>query len=189
MSTGKDHTSPDATYPLARPGNYTGFSEALVENAAIDLMKDLGWRFEDPVMIAPDGPQRRRVSNTEVILQGLLEEAAQRLNPHIPDEALRSALKRVQVSETPSLIEENRRIHRFLVDGIDVEYRRPDGTIKGDKVRLIDFANPSNNDLMVTHQFTVVEGGHNRRPDVVAFVNGLPLVVIELKNAASENAT
>jgi type I restriction enzyme, R subunit len=184
-----NQTSTEVTYPLARPGNYTGFSEALVENAVIDLMKDLGWRFEDPLLIAPDGPQKRRVSNTEVILQGLLDDAARKLNPHIPEEALRSALKRVQVSETPSLIEENRRIHRFLVDGIDVEYRRPDGSIKGDKVRLIDFANPFNNDLMVTHQFTVVEGGHNRRPDVVAFVNGLPLVVIELKNAASENAT
>jgi type I restriction enzyme R subunit len=193
MSTDADqttgHTPIDTTYPLPPQGNYSSFSEALVEDAVIALMKELGWRFEDPMMISPDGPQKRRTSNTEVILSKLLEEAARRLNPHIPEEALLSALKRVQVSETPSLIEENRRIHRFLVDGIDVEYRRPDGSTKGDKVRLIDFANPSNNDLMVTQQFTVVEGGHNRRPDVVAFVNGLPLVVIELKNAASENAT
>lgn len=186
--TGGNKTT-DITYPLPGQGRYSGISEALVEDAAIDLMKGLGWRFEDPLMIAPDGPQKLRVSNTEVILQDLLEAAARRLNPGIPEDALRAALKQVQITETPSLIEENRRIHRLLVDGIDVEYRRPDGSIKGDKVRLIDFDAPENNDFMVTNQFTVVEGGHNRRPDVVAFVNGMPLVVIELKNAASENAT
>ncbi len=167
----------------------SGFSEDLVEQVVLALMQELGWRYEDPLSISPDGPNKQRVSNGEVMLQGLLNDAAKRLNPDIPDEALQAALKQVQVTETPSLIEENRRIHRLLVDGIDVEYRRPDGSIKGDKVRLIDFANPANNDLMVTNQFTVVEAGHNRRPDVVAFVNGLPLVVIELKNAASENAT
>jgi len=165
------------------------FSEDLVEQVALATLQELGWRYEDPVLIAPDGPEKRRVSNGDVVLDNLLVAAAQRLNPDIPDEALRAALKQVQVVETPSLIEENRRIHRLLVDGIDVEYRRPDGSIKGDIVRLIDFADPTNNDLMVTNQFTVVEAGKNRRPDVVAFVNGLPLVVIELKNAAAENAT
>lgn len=165
------------------------FTEDLVEQVALGTLQEIGWRYEDPVLIAPDGPEKRRVSNGDVVLDGLLEEAARRLNPGIPDEALENALRQVQIDETPSLIEENRRIHRLLVDGIDVEYRRPDGSIKGDKVRLIDFANPANNDFMVTNQFTVVESGHNRRPDVVAFVNGLPLVVIELKNAASENAT
>ncbi len=165
------------------------FTEDLVEQVALGILQDLGWRYEDPVLIAPDGPDKRRVSNGDVVLGGLLGEAARRLNPGIPDEALQSALRQVQISETPSLIEENRRIHRLLVDGIDIEYRRADGSIKGDKVRLIDFANPANNDFMVTNQFTVVESGHNRRPDVVAFVNGLPLVVVELKNAANENAT
>jgi len=165
------------------------FTEDLVEQVALGILQEIGWRYEDPVRIAPDGPEKRRVSNGDVVLDGLLEAAAKRLNPDIPDEALQNALRQVQITETPSLIEENRRIHRLLVDGIDVEYRRPDGSIKGDKVRLIDFANPENNDFMVTNQFTVVESGHNRRPDVVAFVNGLPLVVIELKNAASKNAT
>ena len=164
-------------------------TEALVERAALDLLQELGWRYEDPADIAPDGPDKRRTSNGEVILSGLLEEAARRINPHIPQEALLAALKQVRVTETPSLIAENRRIHSLLVAGIDVEYRRPDGSIRGDKLRLIDFADPANNDLMVTNQFTVVENGHNRRPDVVAFVNGLPLVVIELKNPASETAT
>lgn len=165
------------------------FTEDLVEQVALGILQDVGWRYEDPLEISPDGPKRQREAYGEVVLWALLENAARRLNPDIPDEALRSALKQVQASETPSLIEENRRIHRLLVDGIDVEYRRLDGSLKGDKVRLIDFANPANNDLMVTNQFTVIESGHNRRPDVVAFVNGLPLVVIELKNAASANAT
>ncbi len=165
------------------------FTEDLVEQAALAILQELGWRYEEPLAIAPDGPNRLRTSNGEVVLACLLQEAAKRLNPHIPEETLLSSLKQIQVTETPSLMEENRRIHRMLVDGIDVEYRRPDGSIKGDKVRLIDFANISNNDLMVTNQFTVVENGHNRRPDVVAFINGLPVVVIELKNAASENAT
>jgi type I restriction enzyme R subunit len=165
------------------------FTEDIVEQVALSTLQELGWRYEDPVSIAPDGPDKRRISNGEVVLVELLDGAARRLNPGIPDEALQSALRQIQISETPSLIEENRRIHRLLVEGIDVEYRRPDGSIKGDKVRLIDFADPTNNDFMVTKQFTVVETGYNRRPDVVAFVNGLPLVVIELKNAASENAT
>lgn len=164
-------------------------TEAVVEQAVLDLLQELGWRYEDPADIAPDGPHKRRTSNGEVILPGLLEAAARRINPHIPQQVLLSALKQVQVTETPSLIAENRRIHRLLVAGIDIEYRHPDGSIKGDKLRLIDFADPANNDLMVTNQFTVVENGHNRRPDVVAFVNGLPLVVIELKNAARETAT
>ena len=164
-------------------------TEAVVEQAALDLLQELGWRYEHPAKIAPDGPGKRRTSNGEVILPGLLEEAARRINPHIPQEVRLAALKQVQVTQTPSLIAENRRIHRLLVAGIDVEYRHSDGSIKGDKLRLIDFADPANNDLMVTNQFTVVENGHNRRPDVVVFVNGLPLVVIELKNAARETAT
>lgn len=165
------------------------FTEDLVEQAVLALFQELGWTFADPLLIAPDGPEKMRGSYGEVLLRDVLSEAAKRLNPDIPQEAIDTAIKQVQISETPSLIEENRRIHRLLVDGVDVEYRRADGSIKGDKVRLIDFANPNNNVFTVTNQFTVVEGGHNRRPDIVAFINGLPVAVIELKNAASENAT
>ncbi|MEP2028683.1 MAG: type I restriction endonuclease subunit R [Paracoccaceae bacterium] len=165
------------------------FNEDLVEQAALALFQELGWKFADPILIGPDGSEKARGSYGEVVLRDVLHEATIRLNPDIPQEALNAAIKQVQVSETPSLIEENRRTHRLLVDGVDVEYRRADGSIRGDKVKLIDFANPDNNDWTVTNQFTVVEGGHNRRPDVVAFINGLPVAVIELKNAASENAT
>ncbi|NRB16491.1 MAG: type I restriction endonuclease subunit R [Rhodobacteraceae bacterium] len=165
------------------------FTEDLVEQAALEMFQELGWTYAEPQMIAPDGPEKARGSYGEVVLRDVLSDAAHRLNPDIPAEAIHAAVRQVQISETPSLIEENRRIHRLLVDGVDVEYRRADGTIKGDKVRLIDFSNPTNNDLTVTNQFTVVESGHNRRPDIVAFINGLPVAVIELKNAANENAT
>lgn len=164
-------------------------TEDLVEQVALDIFQELGWDFADPQLIGPDGPEKARGSYGEVILRNVLASVAQRLNSNIPADVLEAAIKQVKISETPSLIEENRRIHRLLVDGIDVEYRRADGSIKGDKVRLIDFSTVSNNVFTVTNQFTVVEGGHNRRPDIVAFINGLPVAVIELKNAASENAT
>src|SRR5690606_22780514 len=99
------------------------------------------------------------------------------------------AIKQLFVSETPSLVEENRRIHRLLTEGVDVEFSVGDGEIKGDKVWLIDFDTVENNDWLVTNQFTVVEGRHTRRPDLVVLVNGLPLAIIELKNAGSETAT
>lgn len=165
------------------------FNEDLVEQAALAMFQELGWQFADPLLIGPDGAQKARASYGEVVLRDKLDAAARQLNPGMPPEALEAAIKQVLTAQTPSLIEENRRVHRLLVDGIDVEYRRADGTIKGDKVRLIDFANPVNNDFTVTNQFTVVESGHNRRPDIIAFINGLPVAVIELKNAASENAT
>ena len=164
-------------------------NEDTVEQAALAIIQDLGWRYEHPDAIGPDGPKRRRASYGKVVLGDLLTEAAGRLNAGIPDETVRSALQQIQISETPLLIAENRRIHELLVNGIDVDYHASDGTITGDKVRVIDFDTPANNDFMVTNQFSVVEDGHNRRPDLVLFVNGLPLVVIELKNPASEKAT
>ena len=91
-------------------------------------------------------------------------------------------------TETPSLIENNRRFHKLLVDGVDIEYRRPDGSIAGDKVWLIDFDHPERNDWLAVNQFTVIENKAKRQPDVVLFVNGLPLGVIELKNPDDENA-
>lgn len=165
------------------------FTEDLVEQVALDVFQELGWDFADPLLIAPDGKEKARGSYGEVVLREILFDAAQRLNPDVPEDILEAAIRQVQISETPSLIEENRRIHKLLVEGVDVEYRRPDGSIKGDKVRLIDFSSVASNVFTVTNQFTVVEGGFNRRPDVVAFINGLPIAVIELKNAASENAT
>ena len=105
----------------------------------------------------------------------------------LPAEALDEAFRKITIPQHPSLIASNRAFHRLLVDGIAVECRRKDGSIGAEIVRLIDFADADNNDWLVVNQFTVIEGQHNRRPDVVIFINGLPLGVIELKNAADEN--
>ncbi len=125
----------------------------------------------------------------QVVLQGRLRDALAALNPDLPSEALEEAFRRVTRPEGAELIVRNRHVHRLLVDGVTVEYRATDGSVRGAQVRVIDFDDPANNDFLAVNQFTVVETNHTRRPDVVLFVNGLPLVVIELKNAAEENAT
>jgi type I restriction enzyme R subunit len=111
------------------------------------------------------------------------------LNPTIPEEAREDALRKVLRVGTPALIQTNRAFHQLLRDGVPVEYPRPDGSIAGDHVRLLDLSNAQANDWLAVNQFTVTEGQHNRRPDIVVFVNGLPLGLIELKNAADEDAT
>lgn len=164
-------------------------NEDIVEQAILERFQEMGYAFASPYEIGPDGTAPERSSYGDVILIERLRKQVAALNPDIPEEARNEAIKQVLVSETPSLIEENRRIHKMLVSGVDVEFRAIDGSIKGDKVRLIDLENVDANDWMVTNQFTVVESGHNRRPDVVVFVNGLPLAVLELKNAGDDKAT
>ncbi len=162
-------------------------SEADVEAMLLDQLEGLGYtRLADSVA-GPDGSRPERGACSDVVLTGRLEQAVDRLNPHIPSETRRDALKKVIATETPSLIEENRRLHRAIVEGIDVEFYTEDGTIRGDKVRLIDFDDPAANDWLALDQFTVIENGHTRRPDVVVFVNGLPFGVIELKNPGTEH--
>ncbi len=120
---------------------------------------------------------------------GRLREAIRRLNPAIPEEAREEALRKVLRVGTPSLVRTNRAFHRMLRDGVPVEYPRPDGSIAGDHVRLVDFEDVKRNDWLAVNQFTEIEGQHNRRPDIVVFLNGLPLGLIELKNASDEAAT
>ena len=138
--------------------------------------------------IAPDGNKPERSSYDEVLLTARLEEAVRRINPKLPPAVLQAALKEVQRIHSPELLANNETFHRLLTEGVKVSYQK-DGQDRGDLVWLIDFANPDNNEFVVANQFTVIENNQNKRPDVVLFVNGLPLVVIELKNAADENAT
>jgi len=166
-----------------------GFSENIVEHAGIEILKDLGWLHLHGTSIAPDGPAPQRQAFSEPLLIKRLTAAITKLNPTVPEGARDEAIRKLVTSETPSLVEENRRIHRMITAGVDVEYRAADGRIVGDKVWLIDLSNPDANDWLVVNQFTLVEGRNNRRPDLVLFVNGLPLAVIELKNAATEHAT
>ena len=165
------------------------FSESHVEDATLEWFSGLGYAVLHGPDISPDGSTPERVSYDQVLLTERLREALERLNPHLPAETLEEVLRKVQQTETPSLIEENRRLHRYLIEGVPVEVAREDGSIGGDVARLIDFDNVDANDWLAVNQYTVVEHGHNRRPDVVLFVNGLPLAVIELKNPSDENAT
>jgi type I restriction enzyme R subunit len=164
-------------------------NEAIVEDAALTWFGELGYQVGHGPYIAPGELQAERDSFGEVVLQRRLRAAVDRLNPAMPAEARDEAVRKVLRLGAPSLVQSNRAFHLMLRDGVPVEYCRPDGSIAGDHVRLVDFSDVSANDWYVVNQFTVVESGSNRRPDVVVFVNGLPLAVIELKNAADEEAT
>jgi len=167
------------------------FTESIVEDAALVWLEGLGYQ----VLHGPDlavgepGAERSDADCCDVILEGRLRQALALLNPGLPPEALEDAFRKVRRAEAPSLIERNRTVHRLLVDGVTVEYKRPDGSIAGTQAKVIDFDEPVGNDWLAVNQFTVAEGVHKRRPDVMLFVNGLPLVVIELKNPTDENAT
>ncbi len=167
----------------------SALNESHVEEAALEWFGELGYAIGHGPNMAPGESAAERESFGEVVLVGRLREAIHRLNPAMPQEARDEALRKVLRVATTSLVQTNRAFHRMLRDGVDVEYPRADGSIKGDKARLIDFADVYANDWLVVNQFTVIEGQHNRRPDMVVFINGLPLAVIELKNAADEDAT
>ena len=164
-------------------------SEAELEQSLLEQLRGLGYSIEREEDIGPDGHRPERESHDEVVLRKRFEDAVERLNPGVPPEARQDAIRKVTQSELPALLEENRRLHRLLTEGVDVEYYADDGTLTAGKVALIDFDNPENNDWLAVSQFAVINGQHNRRPDVVVFVNGLPLAVIELKAPGSENAT
>ena len=169
----------------------SGFTESVVEDAALAWLEALGYAvLHGPdIAIGEPAAERSDPNYRDVILEGRLRQALARLNTQLPPEALEDAYRKLTRADAPSLVERNRAVHRMLVDGVTVEYRRADGSIAGAQVQVIDFAAPDNNDWLAVNQFTVAEGQHTRRPDVVLFVNGLPLAVIELKNPADENAT
>ncbi len=164
-------------------------NEAVVEQALIQQLCDLGYAYATDAEIGPDGSAPERASYGEVILRPRLSAAVTRLNPGFPETARKDAISKVLQTETPSLVTENRRIHKFLTEGVPVEFEGADGAIRGGSVRLLDLDDPGGNDWLVTNQFTVVEAGTNRRPDTIVFVNGLPLGVIELKNPGSGTAS
>ena len=163
-------------------------SESVVEQAALDWFRALGYNVVGgPDM--PPGPHALRESYADTFFPSVMRGALARLNPNLPTEALDDAFRKLTRPEGPSLEARNRAFHRLVVDGVTVEYREAGGTIRGAPVRMFDFEQPSNNDWLVVNQFTVVESNHERRPDIVLFVNGLPLAVVELKNPADEDAT
>jgi type I restriction enzyme R subunit len=167
----------------------SSFAESHVEEAALAWMRELGYAIVDGPAIAPDSAKSERESYSDVVLVQRLRSSIALLNPALPPEAQADAVRFVLQAQTPSLIEENRRLHRAIVEGVNVEFFGEDGVIRGEQVRLVDFDDSEANDWLAVNQFTVIEGKAKRRPDVVIFINGLPLGIVELKNPGDENAT
>lgn len=160
-------------------------NETIVEQATLELFAELGYATAS----GTSESEVERASYSQVVLTDRLESAIAQLNPHLPEGAREDAIRKVLLVGAQSLVRTNRAFHILLRDGVPVEYTRADGTIAGDLVRLVDFADPDRNDWLAVNQFTVVEGHHTRRPDILVFLNGLPVGLIELKNPADEDAT
>lgn len=169
------------------------YTETDLELATLEWLEELGYSIVGGPEIAPlpDGENSERKSYAEVVLEDRLRAAINKFNPNIPEDAKEEAFKKVlQVAfVTPNLVLNNKIFHSYLRDGIDVEYMRSDGSVAGDKVKLVDFKNIESNDFLAVNQFTVIENNINRRPDLIIFINGLPVVVVELKNPGDKKAT
>lgn len=166
----------------------TKLTENDIELWAIEELENLGWNYIHGAIMAPDGEEPERNTFSDVLLKGRLQEAIARNNPEIPFEAQQEALKTIERIVSPELMVNNQKFHELLTEGIPVVYRK-DGVERGDRVWLVNFDNPAQNDFLVVNQFTITENNNNKRPDLILFINGLPLVVFELKNAIDENAT
>ncbi len=162
-------------------------TENEIEEIALCYLESLGYHYLLGTDISPDGEHPERQYN-EVVLATRLRDAIDKLNPTITQDAKEDALKKVLRTDSPNLLINNESFHRYLTDGVDVEVRTESG-IRGEKVYIVDFETPEKNEFLAINQFTIIEGSQNKRPDIILFINGLPLVVIELKNAVDENAT
>ncbi|MBX2901180.1 MAG: type I restriction endonuclease subunit R [Cyclobacteriaceae bacterium] len=162
-------------------------SENEIEEIAIGYLQGLGYQYLNGLVMSPDGEHPERQYN-EVVLVNRLRDAIDKLNPALSQDAKEDALKKVLRSDSPNALINNENFHKHLTEGVDVEVRTADG-IRGEKVYIADFNQPDNNEFLAVNQFTIIEGNQNKRPDIILFINGLPLVVIELKNAVDENAT
>ena len=169
------------------------YTESDLEQATLEWLAELGYSVVGGPKIAPppDGERPERASYLDVVLIERLKNAIARFNPEIPEEAKEETLRKILrvPTSSPNLIVNNKVFHTMLRNGVDIEYKRPDGSIAGDRVKIVDIANPDKNDFLVVNQFTVIEGRAQRRPDVVIFINGLPVALIELKNPADVGAT
>lgn len=166
----------------------TKLTESNIEEFAVELFEQLGYKYFYGPDIAPDGEMMLRESLEEVVLKDALRSAVYRINGELPKEVCDEAIAQVLRIASPDVLANNEVFHRMMTEGVVVSVHS-DGAERGELVWLVDFENVENNDFAVINQYTIVENGKNKRPDVILFVNGLPLVVIELKNAADENAT
>jgi len=163
-------------------------TESDVENIVLSWLSDLGYVILQGSKIGPGESGAERYDYSDPLLPDRLKSALSRLNPSLPLETLEEAFRKLSRLDSPSLIQQNRLFHKILIEGVPVEYRSGD-RITHDSAKLADWDNIENNDWVVVNQFTVVENHHNRRPDIVVFLNGLPLAVIELKDPSEETAT
>ena len=167
----------------------TTITESDVEYIALEWLETLGWRSVYGPDIAPGEPESERTDYTQVVLEQRLLNALADLNPELSAGAIEDAFRKVTLPQGSTMEARNQNFHSMLVDGVQVEYQAADGSIRGENVAVIDFDEPQRNDLLAVNQFTVMENRIERRPDVVLFVNGLPLGIIELKNPVGEDAT
>ena len=163
-------------------------TEQDVEDAALRYFRELGYEYVHGGEIAPDGERPERETFAEVLLIGRLKDAVARLNPGIPVDALAEAIRRVRRLDAPSLVGNNEAFHDLLVQGVTVEIAGPTGEPVYPCIKLVDFEHPEKNEFLAVNQYTVKESKQARRPDIVIFVNGIPIGLFELKNAGSENA-
>ena len=163
-------------------------TESDVEDLFLDILSNIGYSIEFGPDISPGGKEQER-EYSDPVLTDRLKERLQLINPEIPKEAIDEAIRMIRKNNSQDLVSNNHDFHNLLVNGIDVQYRKKNGSIKHDKVFIFDFNHPENNEFLAVNQFTIIENRHERRPDIVLFVNGIPLVIIELKNPEDENAT
>lgn len=163
------------------------FCESHLEEATLEWFEELGYEIVFAPDIAPEGEYPEREDYSEVILSERLKEALIRINPKLPSEAIEDAFRQIIIPQSPSLLMNNKAFQTMITDGIDVQVKQSDASYRTEKSYVFDFEKPLNNEFMVANQFTIIEHGVEKRPDVIAFVNGIPLVVIELKSASDEN--
>lgn len=162
-------------------------TENIIEQSAIELLQSQGWEYANGKELSPEGLFCERENYQQIILTNRLRTAIAKINPHIPADAQEAAVQKVLRIYSPVLLHNNEEFHRLLVEKVKIPYQQ-NGYERSHEVALIDFENTGNNQFLVVNQYTIIENNQNKRPDVLLFVNGLPLVVIELKNAADENA-
>lgn len=162
-------------------------TENIIEQSAIEILQSQGWDYANGKEISPEGLFCERENFSQIVLLNRLRTAIAKINPTIPLDAQEAAVQKVLRIASPDLLHNNEEFHRLLVEKVKIPYQE-NGYERSHEVALIDFEHPANNQFLVVNQYTIIENNQNKRPDVLLFVNGLPLVVIELKNAASENA-
>ncbi len=165
------------------------FNEATIEDAALDYFREAGYATAWGPHLAPGEPGQERESFQDVILEGRLRASISRINIGLDDTLIDEAIKKLRRAESQNAIDENYRIHKIITEGVSIEHRAADGEVRTSRIWLVDYEQPTRNDWLAVNQFTIVQDGKNRRPDVVVFLNGLPVGLLELKNSSDQNAT